>query len=333
MKKLFIAIAAALSAMSILAAPIVPTDDGMTWRYRMTVEMGENFRMEGLPGEQNKLEMPVIYRRSGSRDLDGQTLLVFEMHRTGQITNTDLMKVDEHGIICYARIDANGELTKLKPPQIVVPPLLKGAKWDYETEIAGAKVHQHCEISGEEDVDLPAGKFHAFKIHSDQTQPAKSTEDRWFVGGVGIVKDVTERRTDDGDLINRITLELTERPKIAPRPAVNTPKQLSAVVGKDAVGDTASEFDQSTDKIYARWKGNGLRKGAKIRCVWIAENIGEVAPPDYAIDEAAATASAPDARGIFTLSRPPDGWAPGLYRVEFYVDDGLIDTVRLKIDK
>ena len=35
--------------------------------------------------------------------------------------------------------------------------------------------------------------------------------------------------------------------------------------------------------------------------------------------------------GAFTLVRPEDGWAPGDYRVEFYVDDVLVDVVKLKI--
>jgi hypothetical protein len=56
-----------------------------------------------------------------------------------------------------------------------------------------------------------------------------------------------------------------------------------------------------------------------------------VAEPNYTIDEASALATAPDARGVFTLSRPEDGWAPGTYRVEFYVDDQPVQTVKLKI--
>lgn len=332
MTRIFPLLAITLPAMSIFAAPVIPIDDGMSWRYRLTEEAGEGFRIDGLPANQDKIDMPAAYRRSGTREVDGQMLLAFEMHRTGSLTNTDLVKVDERGIVCFARIDANGGLTKLNPPQIVIPPLVKGTTWDYNTEIAGAKVHQHCAIAGEEDVDLAVGKFHAFKIHSEQTEPSLTTEDRWFVSGVGIVKDVTETRTSDGDLIKRVTLELLERPKIAPRPEVNT-KKLSAVMGADAVGPSTTEFDQATEKIYARWRGNGLRKDSKIRCVWIAENVGEAAPPDYTIDEANASATAPDSHGVFTLSRPEDGWAPGQYRVEFYVDDALTETLKLKIDK
>ncbi len=70
-----------------------------------------------------------------------------------------------------------------------------------------------------------------------------------------------------------------------------------------------------------------------MRAVWIAENIGEDSPPDYKVDEATAIAESAAAHGAFTLSHPDDGWALGDYRVEFYVDDVLVDTVKLKIVK
>src|SRR4051794_17287033 len=103
MKRIVIALAAALPSMSILAAAIVPTEDGMTWRYKMTEETGEGFRIAGVSAEQNKLQLPVVYRRSGTRDVDGKTVLAFEMHRGGLVTNSDLMNVDENGITCVAR--------------------------------------------------------------------------------------------------------------------------------------------------------------------------------------------------------------------------------------
>ena len=65
--------------------------------------------------------------------------------------------------------------------------------------------------------------------------------------------------------------------------------------------------------------------------MWIAENIGEDFPQDYKVDEASAVAASPTTRGAFTLARPEDGWMPGDYRVEFYVDGVLVDAVKMKI--
>jgi hypothetical protein len=83
-------------------------------------------------------------------------------------------------------------------------------------------------------------------------------------------------------------------------------------------------------QIVARWRGHGLRKNARIRAVWIAQDT-DVAPVDFKVDEATAVAAISNAFGKFTLSRPSDGWATGKYRVEFYVDDELSDTVDLTI--
>jgi hypothetical protein len=80
-----------------------------------------------------------------------------------------------------------------------------------------------------------------------------------------------------------------------------------------------------------RWHGQRLRKGGKVKAVWIAENIGEDFPQDYKVDEASAAVESQNAHGIFTLARPEAGWAIGDYRVEFYVDDVLVDAVKLKI--
>jgi hypothetical protein len=70
-----------------------------------------------------------------------------------------------------------------------------------------------------------------------------------------------------------------------------------------------------------------------VKAVWIAENIGEDFPQGYKVDEASATVESQNAHGAFTLARPEDGWAVGDYRVEFYVDDVLVDAVKLKIVK
>ena len=104
---------------------------------------------------------------------------------------------------------------------------------------------------------------------------------------------------------------------------------------EDQFGKANTTFSSDTPRIYARWRGQRLRNGAKVRAVWIAENIdiGEEVPPDYKVDEASAVAESPTAHGAFALSRPEDGWAIGDYRAEFYVDDVLVETVKIKIVK
>ena len=324
------------SAASAFAAPLIPTTPGTTWRYNMTEEVGKGLKISNLKSDADgKVRLPVLYRLNGIEDVDGKELLKFEMHRAGSITNTDLLTVDEHAITCWERINLDGELVKFTPPQtMVAAPLKQDATWNFDGQAGDLKVHQQYNVIGEEDIEVPAGEFHAFHIRGEQSSPSRMTIDRWFVPGIGIVKDVTTMRAADGDLLERISLELTEPPKIENRPEVKSDaasKRLSVSFAKDQFGKAATTFSSGTPQIYVRWQGKRLRKGGKVKAVWIAENIGEDFPQDYKVDEASATVESQNTRGAFTLARPEDGWAVGDYRVEFYVDDVLTETAKIKI--
>jgi hypothetical protein len=219
---------------------------------------------------------------------------------------------------------------------MVAAPLKQGATWNFDGQAGDLKVHQSYDVTGEEDIEVPAGEFHAFHIRGEQSSPSRMTIDRWFAPGVGIVKDITTMRATDGDVLERISLELAERPKTENRPEVKSDvasKRLSVSFANDQFGKASTVFSSDTSQIYVRWQGQRLRKGARVKAVWIAENIGEDFPQDYKIDEASTTVEGPNAHGVFTLARPEAGWAIGDYRVEFYVDDVLVDAAKLKIVK
>jgi hypothetical protein len=340
MKIIFILIVSMTATASMFAAPIIPTARGTAWRYTMTQEVSAGLSVPDVkPDPDGKFRTAVVYRIEGTENVEGKELLKFEMHRSGVITNTDLLTVDERGVLCWARINLDGELVKFDPPQpMIAMPLKRGARWNFDGRAGDLKVNQQYEVIGEEDVQVPAGKFRAFRIRSEQISPGLMTIDRWFAPGTGIVKDVTIMHAANGDLLERISLELTEPPRVANRPEVKpeaAPKKLSVSLAKDPFGQASRAFSSDTPQIYARWQGQRLRKGSKVRAVWIAENIdiGEDIPPDYKVDEASVVAEIPTARGAFVLSRPEDGWAMGDYRAEFYVDDVLVESVKLKIVK
>jgi hypothetical protein len=321
-----------------LAAPLLPINPGTTWRYSMTEELGKGLTISSLKSDADgKVRLSVLYRLDGMEDVDGKELLKFEMHRAGSITNTDLVTVDERGITCWARINLDGELIKFNPPQtMVAAPLKQGATWNFDGQAGDLKVHQQYNVTGEEDIEVPAGEFHAFHIRGEQSSPSRMTIDRWFAPGTGIVKDVTTMRGTDGDLLERISLELAERPKIENTPEAKSEaasKRLSVTFANDQFGKPSTTFSSDAPQIYVRWHGQRLRKGGKVKAVWIAENIGEDFPQGYKVDEASATVESQNAHGAFTLARPEDGWAVGDYRVEFYVDDILAETAKLKIVK
>ncbi len=334
--KIAILILTAAPLAVVFGGELIPTVDGTSWRYNMTQEIGKGLDIRNVKADADrKIRLPVLYRIDGTENIDGKDLLKFEMHRADAITNTDLVAINEQGISCWARINLDGELVKFNPPQtMIAAPLKKGAVWDFNGQAGDLKVQQHYDVVGEENIGVPAGKFQAFRIHGEQTSPNRMTIDRWFAPGVGIVKDITTTQDAKGDLLQRISLELVESPKIVERPEVKsdaTPKQLAVSLAKDRFGKPTTTFSSNTPEIYARWQGQRLRQGASVKAVWIAQNISEDLPQDYKVDEASVVAEAPTARGAFTLARPEDGWMPGDYRVEFYVDNVLVETLKMKI--
>lgn len=110
-------------------------------------------------------------------------------------------------------------------------------------------------------------------------------------------------------------------------------KKLTVEVSSDPAGGLKTEFKSNVANIYVRWYGHELPEGAKVRVAWVAEDVGDLVEPNFVIDETETVAPAPDASARFTLGRPPDGWAEGKYRVEFYVDDVPVETVRVIIAK
>jgi hypothetical protein len=328
-----------LAAMGAFAEPLLTTTEGTTWEYEMTQEVGKGVSLNDLkPDADNKVHLKVMYRVGDTENIDGQTAHKFEMHRGGVVSNTDILVVDDQAVTCYARIGEDGEKIKLAPPQkMLMAPIKAGTKWAYDGMISDMKVHQTYSIAAEEDVHVPAGKFHSFRVHLEQTAGGPViTVDRWFVPGVGFVKDETTMKFPNGDLLQHLVLELKNPPKIASRPEVKAtvaPKKLSVGLAQELTGEVTTSFTGELPKIYARWQGNALPEKAKIRAVWIAEDVGAAAIPNYKIDEAKVTADRPDQFGTFTLSRPNKGWPAGKYRADFYVNDELSEQAEFTISK
>jgi hypothetical protein len=261
----------------------------------------------------------------------------FELRRQGAVQVTQFLQVNEQGVFELARGDESGERTKLAPPQKILSfPLKVGEKWEYHGGGGGEKVDEVYEIVAQESIEVPAGKFEAYHLRVVGTQPFNSVVDRWFVPGLGEIKDVTEVRRPNGSMVQRLSFELMERPRVADGSEAKTgetAKRLSVTLGKAAIGEATTQFAADTPKIYARWQGHGLPEQAKVRVVWIAENVGEAAPPNYKVGEANVVAGSSDPSGTFTLSRPDKGWPLGDYKVEFYLDETLIEAIGLIISR
>lgn len=336
MKKNLYAIAL-LCAMA-RAGSIQPTAPGTTWKYLMTQEFGAGVRADDpavKPDADGKVRLPVTITVTGSEKIDGVEVHKFEMRRQDSLQVIQFLQVNEQGMFELARGDESGERIKLSPPQKILSfPLGVGEKWEYHGEGAGEKVDELYEMVARESIKVPAGEFEAYHLRVIGTQPFNSVVDRWYVPELGEIKDVTEVRRPNGSMVQRLSFELVEPPNIPAAAVVKAPqkeKKISIVLGNGA--ETTARFGAGTPKVIARWEVNGLGKGTKLRASWIAEDVGTVAPANYKIDEATVVVPKPTASGVFSLSRPNAGWPIGSYRVEFYADDTLIETVKFTIAK
>ena len=361
MRKSFLVVALVFVAVSLRADQLLPTGEGTTWEYDSTETL-----MGAAPVRS------VVTVRAGRQLLDGKEVVKFETLSGNVISKTELVRMDEKGIVGLARAGKDGKITKLNPPEpIIIAPLKVGASWDSTGEVAGIKMRQHFTVVGEENVTVPAGRFRAFHLQCEDSSLMSIKLDRWFVPGTGFVKETVVIRGPG--VLQRVTLELNKltevlskpaaspsaaapkptEPRLSPTPVVTVtpvappstpapspeeqpsppPKKLTVEVSSDPAGGLKTQFKSDVANIYVRWQGHDLPEGATVRVAWVAEDVGDLVEPNFIIDETESVAPTPDASARFTLGRPPDGWAEGKYRVEFYLNDMLLETVRVTITK
>ena len=312
-----------------------PTAIGMTWNYQMTQEFGAGVHSADAKTKADadgKVRMPLSMHVAAGEKIDGVDTVRLEMHRQGAVQLTEFITARSEGLRIMARSPAGGEIYKLTPPEVLLkfPPKV-GDVLDYKGKAGDANTEQHIEILGSEEVEVPAGKFTAFHLKITQDGLPRVVEDRWFVSSIGFVKIVTlmtQPKTDR--LIQRITLELTETPKVAPRPQVTTaPAQarlLHGALATSANGQPTMTFKTGVKNIFATWQGDSLKKENKIRCVITAEGDGRKS--ELSMNAKEATDS-----GTFTFVAFGRSWPQGKYRAEFYADSELADTVRFTIGR
>jgi hypothetical protein len=293
----------------------IPTADGTTWQYALTRE-GET--------EPETLTRQVF----APRNADEQNTVRIETAINGAALSTEFLKMEGKAILATAHRGEGGNTEAFDPPITILPADLNfGAEWNYRGLIAGLDLNLPLKIVGEGEIEVPAGKFRALHFRGEKNDGLFSVADFWFVRGVGSIKETVTQRSPGGDLLSRNAIELVKLPA---QHQAEPMKKLETSVSTSSNGDPLNIISADALQIVARWRGHGLRRNARIRAVWIAQDTG-VAPIDFKVDEATAIAPIGGAFGKFTLSRPPDGWATGKYRVEFYVDDELTETVDLTI--
>ena len=70
--------------------------------------------------------------------------------------------------------------------------------------------------------------------------------------------------------------------------------------------------------------------GRQLEGRWIAENVGDVAPPNYLVGKVVTTTKGP--LNVFSLTRPTNGWPLGLYRLEIREGEHLVHIEKYIIE-
>lgn len=328
----------ALLAATVAAAgaeSILPTAIGTSWEYSVRGAKPEDARVS-----------TVLVRISGAEHREGRELLRFETLIDGALLKTESMSVEAGGLLCHQRTWADGRKVEFSPPQtLIAAPLKVGASWQAEDGLAEESQLRRFQIVAQERATLPEGTFPAWRIESAQDWPVASALQRWFVAGIGIVKEVETTRGPGGRLLQRVTTALRKYSPATPesaatfaneRPSLEiavqnesspAPPQSRAEVQLELAstreGPAAMEFRSDVPHIFLRWRGRHLPVDSTVRIAWIAEDVGDLAPPNFVVDQVERTVESPDFAGRFTLSRPEDGWATGKYRAELYLDGEL----------
>ena len=107
--------------------------------------------------------------------------------------------------------------------------------------------------------------------------------------------------------------------------------KVEATMTTSPGGEETTTFAADAPTLYVLFKTKGAKDGDKARGVLIAEDVGDVAPPNTKVFETKLDMEGDTDDGDFNFSKPTNGWPVGKYRVEIYVNDDLATKVKFTI--
>jgi hypothetical protein len=107
--------------------------------------------------------------------------------------------------------------------------------------------------------------------------------------------------------------------------------KVTAITSTAPKGAPTTVFAPDIPIVYALFKTTGAHKGDTVRGVWIAEDVGDKAPPNTTIGEKTIVLESDTNDGNISLSKPDAGWPTGTYRFDLYAGDKLGTAVKFTI--
>jgi hypothetical protein len=139
-------------------------------------------------GESNGQKVQATNRIAKVEVIDGTPLARLETTIGGQVMASEHLSSTDKGIF---RHRFNG--IEITPPVCLLRyPIKIGDKWESEPKVGEQKVKMKCQI-GEEEVEVPAGKYKAVTLDLEaDVNGIKITTRYWFVEGMGFVKQTAD---------------------------------------------------------------------------------------------------------------------------------------------
>ena len=174
-----------------------PLAVGQEWHYRDDVRSAAS-------REQKRTR-----KVTGTTTVKNVPCFIVETTTDGELTTQECLALTETGLVAY-RQELKGPPFDFEPPQHRLTfPLADGAAWKWEGELPGiGKATVKYRAEGQEDVEVPAGKFTAIKVkvtdfQTSQLEVAESMQfgtsnvevepvcvhTLWLASNIGIVKE------------------------------------------------------------------------------------------------------------------------------------------------
>jgi hypothetical protein len=183
-------------------SPDFPLASNTRWTYHLHQEVGEGVHFgeeDAKLAKGNSLDVSVISQVVGTEFFGALKYTRIESRLNGRIWLTEWERLGPEGLMLGKTIDPDeGQATVMNPPQKMLSPTLKtGESWDWKP--SRLPLSMHVSVVGPDKVTVPAGTFDAVQVLHVMTtnSPAGSVivrQTRWFVAGVGYVKQDTESR-------------------------------------------------------------------------------------------------------------------------------------------
>jgi hypothetical protein len=197
-----------------------PLAVGTQWTLHLRQELGPGVHFsdeDAALAKGDVLDTTVVSRVVAIDPVNGAKYSRVESRRNGKLWLEEWLRLGSDGLLLAKSIDhSTGDETEMLPPQRFLSSALSpGESWTWKHSLA--PVSSRTTIGAAEKTVVPAGTYDAVRVTIETTfategQPLKVLQVRWFVPGVGYVKQETRAEIAGRMLMHTLlTLEKFER--------------------------------------------------------------------------------------------------------------------------